>query len=237
MTKPSLFQVGTIASLLQGVHEGEVDIATLKQYGDFGIGTFHAVDGELIAIDGNFYRIAGTGEVTKVERAKKTPFALVTAFQAEQVFTLADIPDFTEFEKLISQQFASKNYIYAIRIDGEFFDMQVRSLNAQSLPFRPLAEVLPEIQMIFDLGTTEGTIVDFYFPEYMSNINLAGHHMHYLNAEKTAGGHVFAMAVKQVNVQVCRMQEFTLHFPLNKDFITADLLVKKIELEGVEKAK
>jgi len=237
MTKPSLFQVGTIASLLQGVHEGEVDIATLKQYGDFGIGTFHAVDGELIAIDGDFYRIAGNGEVAKVEFAKKTPFALVTAFQAEQVFTLADIPDFTEFENLISQQFTSKNYIYAIRIDGEFFDMQVRSLKAQSLPFRPLVEVLSEIQMIFDLGTTEGTIVDFYFPEYMSNINLVGHHMHYLNAEKTAGGHVFAMAVKQAKVQVCRMQEFTLHFPLNKDFIAADLLVKKTELEGVEKAK
>ncbi|MGD9107680.1 MAG: acetolactate decarboxylase [Gammaproteobacteria bacterium] len=237
MTKPILFQVGTIASLLQGVHIGEVDIATLKQYGDFGIGTFHAVDGELIVIDGDFYRIAGHGEVTKVELTKKTPFALVTSFQVEQTFTLTDIADVTKLEDSISQQFASKNYIYAVRIDGEFFNMQVRSLKAQPQPFRPLAEVLPEIQMIFDLGTTQGTIVDFYFPEYMSDINLTGHHMHYLNAEKTAGGHVFAAGVKQATVSVCRMQEFILHFPMNKDFAAADLAVKKAELEEAEKAK
>ena len=52
-----LFQLSLLNALDKGVVEGEMTIKDLKQHGDFGIGTFNAIDGELIGVDGNFYRM------------------------------------------------------------------------------------------------------------------------------------------------------------------------------------
>jgi wobble nucleotide-excising tRNase len=48
-----LFQVSTIDALLQGVLDGFFTFEDLKTHGDFGIGTFDSLDGEMIALDGD----------------------------------------------------------------------------------------------------------------------------------------------------------------------------------------
>jgi len=50
-----LTQVSTIDAILNGLYDGVITYGDLKQYGDFGIGTFNALDGEMVAVDGNFY--------------------------------------------------------------------------------------------------------------------------------------------------------------------------------------
>jgi len=52
-----LFQTSTINALLEGVYEGEMTYKELKQHGDFGIGTFNGLDGEMIGLEGKFYQI------------------------------------------------------------------------------------------------------------------------------------------------------------------------------------
>ena len=50
-----LVQVSTIDALLQGVYDGNTSLQTLGKYGDFGIGTFNGLDGEMILLEGHFY--------------------------------------------------------------------------------------------------------------------------------------------------------------------------------------
>ncbi|MDE3226620.1 MAG: acetolactate decarboxylase, partial [Nitrospirota bacterium] len=50
-----LFQTSTIGALMEGVYDGEVTYGELAKHGDFGLGTFNALDGEMIAFDGTFY--------------------------------------------------------------------------------------------------------------------------------------------------------------------------------------
>ncbi len=52
----TLFQTSTVDALLSGNYEGDVSFAELEAYGDFGLGTFHALDGEMIALNGAFYQ-------------------------------------------------------------------------------------------------------------------------------------------------------------------------------------
>ena len=52
-----LYQTSTINALLEGVYDGDITFHELKEHGDFGLGTFHALDGEMVALDGNFYQI------------------------------------------------------------------------------------------------------------------------------------------------------------------------------------
>ena len=46
-----LFQVSTIDALMQGVFDGFYSFNDLMAQGDFGIGTFDALEGEMIALD------------------------------------------------------------------------------------------------------------------------------------------------------------------------------------------
>jgi len=75
-----LFQTSTFDALDKGVAEGEVTIKNLKQHGDFGIGTFNAVDGEMVVLDGNCYQIKMDGVAYPVDDSMKTPFSFVTSF-------------------------------------------------------------------------------------------------------------------------------------------------------------
>ena len=47
-----LFQASTIGALLDGAYDGDVSFAQLAEHGDLGLGTFNALDGEMIAVDG-----------------------------------------------------------------------------------------------------------------------------------------------------------------------------------------
>ena len=68
-----LFQASTIGALLDGAYEGDVSFAQLGEHGDLGLGTFNALDGEMIALDGGFYRADVDGRVSEVTRRRSRP--------------------------------------------------------------------------------------------------------------------------------------------------------------------
>ena len=49
-TAPVLLQVSTLDALLRGLYAASYTVADLKQQGDFGVGTYEGLDGELIAL-------------------------------------------------------------------------------------------------------------------------------------------------------------------------------------------
>src|ERR687893_1646409 len=79
----TLFQTSTIEALLDGNYEGDVTFAELEEHGDFGLGTFDALDGEMIALDGDFYQVRADGRAYEVDGRLKTPFAVVTFFEPD----------------------------------------------------------------------------------------------------------------------------------------------------------
>ena len=61
-----LFQASTIGALLDGAYEGDVTFAELAEHGDLGLGTLNGLDGEMIALDGRFFRADVDGRVGEV---------------------------------------------------------------------------------------------------------------------------------------------------------------------------
>src|SRR6476661_4729819 len=68
-----LFQASTIGALLDGAFDGDLSFAELAEHGDLGLGTLNRLDGEMIALDGVIHPIPAEA---------KTPFAVVTSFEA-----------------------------------------------------------------------------------------------------------------------------------------------------------
>src|SRR5262249_42793812 len=52
-----VFQVSTLDALSLGIFQGALKFSQLREHGDFGVGTFDGLDGELVALDGSFYQI------------------------------------------------------------------------------------------------------------------------------------------------------------------------------------
>ena len=64
-----------LEALIEGVYEGDLTYQELKKHGDFGLGTFNGLDGEMVALDGVFYRVDYEGNVSIVDDNMKSPFA------------------------------------------------------------------------------------------------------------------------------------------------------------------
>ena len=49
----TLTQVSTIDAILNGLYDDIITYGELKEWGDFGIGTFEGLDGEMVALKNN----------------------------------------------------------------------------------------------------------------------------------------------------------------------------------------
>ena len=52
-----IYQTSLMSALLSGVYEGDTTIADLLAHGDFGLGTFNELDGEMIAFSSQVYQL------------------------------------------------------------------------------------------------------------------------------------------------------------------------------------
>src|SRR5712675_419158 len=57
----TLFQVSTSGALVQGIYERAVSSRFLLNYGDFGLGTFENLDGEMVVLAEKVLSISGDG--------------------------------------------------------------------------------------------------------------------------------------------------------------------------------
>ncbi|HEY2479269.1 MAG TPA: acetolactate decarboxylase [Solirubrobacterales bacterium] len=185
-----LFQASTISALLDASYDGDLTFAELGERGDIGLGTLNALDGEMIAIDGDFFRADVDGELTLVGSEERTPFAVVTRFEPTIEVELA--PDL-EHEAILKALYAAApdDPSFAVRVDGRFATVRARSVPPQEKPYRPLAEVVAE-QNVFELTDVEGSMVGFCFPTWVEGIEVAGWHLHFADTARRRGGHVLS---------------------------------------------
>jgi acetolactate decarboxylase len=185
------FQASTISAVLEGVFEGDVTFSELAGRGDFGIGTLNGCDGEMVAIDGKFLRADTEGRLEPVDPGARTPFAVLTSFEARHRLTL-DEGEATSFDAICSEidtRVGHPEIVHAVRVDGKFDLLHLRSIPKQEPPYRPLAELLAD-QTVFDFTDLEGTLVGFRFPDITLGIGVAGYHFHFISSDRARGGHV-----------------------------------------------
>lgn len=230
-----LFQVSAINALLEGVYDGDISYGQLKRYGNFGIGTFNSLDGEMIGLEGKFYQITAQGLANVVDDEMKTPFAVVTFFEPDRTVLLPETLDYGKLEEYLDRLLPTKNIFYAVKIEGVFEYVKTRSVPRQNKPYLPLVEVLKN-QPTFEFRKVKGTVVGFRCPLYVTGINVPGYHLHFIREDRKAGGHVLECRLENVRVEIDHTLQFHMVLPEDVEFYKADLGKEKHqELEKVEK--
>ncbi|MCF0168583.1 MAG: acetolactate decarboxylase [Bacteroidales bacterium] len=235
--RDSLYQVSTLQALTASDYYGSVTIDKFLNHGDFGIGTFEGMEGEMIVLDGVCYQALADGSVAVPKTTDKIPFAAVSWFDKDieiefnSEYTFESLK--TELNRIVASEGA--NTFYLMRLEGDFPEMKVRSISRQQEPYETLDKVVETSQMVFDYKNVKGTLIALYFPEYASGVNAAGWHMHFLSNEKDKGGHILGFTMAKGKMALDRTDSFQMILPdtdyfNNLDLTGQDEAIGKVEL-------
>lgn len=226
-------QTSTIDALLAGVYDGQMTCGELLKYGDFGIGTFDKLDGEMIIHKGKVYQIKSDGKVYLPNNSAKTPFATVCSFKSDMEFSLKSA-DYKTIQAGIDEKAPNQNLFTAVEIVGKFKRMKVRSVPAQNKPYPPLAQAA-EKQTVFEMNDISGVIIGFRTPQFAKGVNVPGCHFHFLSDDKTQGGHILDFEISDGLCRVDLCNKFLLLLPKDDSLKDIDLSQdKSAELHKVE---
>ncbi|MBN2027343.1 MAG: acetolactate decarboxylase [Actinobacteria bacterium] len=220
--RETLYQVSTLGALKAGFYDGDVTYAELGEHGDAGLGTFEGLDGEMIALDGAFYQIKTDGKAYEVSGTAVAPFAMVTFFDADLTAQPGQGLDYEGLQSYLDGVLPSRNLFYTIKIEGRFAHVKARSVPAQDKPYPPLSDAIAN-QTVFELEEVEGTMVGFWCPAWVGDINAPGYHMHFITADRSAGGHVLDLVLGEVDVYIDETPDFLMQLPEMEEFLDAGL--------------
>jgi acetolactate decarboxylase len=217
----TLFQVSTSGALVAGVYDKQVSVQTILEHGDFGLGTFAHLDGEMVVLDGHAYQVLGTGAVAEASPYAWAPFAVVTRFSPETNVTVGPVSSFLELQRLCDPHRKSGNLFYALRLDGNFARIRIRAVNRAA----PRARLLDaaKAQSEFSFENISGTLVGLWSPGFSSAFSVAGYHLHFLSSDHQHGGHVLDLEAEQLQLQLETLNDFHLVLPESQSFLRSDL--------------
>jgi acetolactate decarboxylase len=217
----TLYQVSTAAALVEGIYQGAVRIGTLREHGDFGLGTFENLDGEMAIVDGHFFQVRSDGSVQEAGDDVLSPFAVITRFSPDTHIDLEPCPDLGHLAAQLDRLRDSDNVFYAIRVDGHFDYVHTRAMRKteEGAPLIQAAAAQPE----FEFHDIPGTLAGFWTPEYAKTLNVPGYHLHFLSADRTRGGHLLQCSGSRLRLQIQREGDYHIALPETEEFLKADL--------------
>lgn len=222
MAPNEIFQYSIVTALMDGVAEKGLPVSILLSHGNHGLGTFRHMVGEMIVLDGVAYHMKPDGSVTTVDASTGSnavaPFAMVTHFEPT-LTTEAVLADKADLFGLLSCLLPESHNLYlAVRLQGSFRNVTVRTVAGQTKPHEGLAEVgAHQTSHTFE-ESLEGTIIGFRSPAYMQGVSVAGDHLHFISSDKKKGGHLLGLASDgEVKVELAAISKFHLELPVNDE--------------------
>ncbi len=220
-----LFQVSTLDALTLGIYGGVYSIGALKQRGDFGLGTFEGIDGEMTVLNGRCYHFHSDGTLTEEPDQSRIPFAVVAKFHPEIRFAANGL-SLDQLGQQIESYLPFPNLFYAIRVHGHFSALTTRAIPKLFPPYPPLSEAVAE-QVKFPYQDVNGTLVAFRCPAWVKGINQVGYHYHFVSDDQTVGGHALSFMTGPVIIEVQVLRQNSVWLPDKGPFLTAPLPITK----------
>jgi acetolactate decarboxylase len=223
----TLFQVSTSAALVEGIYQGAVRVSRLLRHGDFGLGTFPDLDGEMVVLDGVCYQISSTGKIAPVNAERLVPYAVVTRFSASFRKDHQKITNLGSLVNVCDSCRDSDNVFYAFRGEGAFETVRTRVM-------RPVSEgtklkVAASAQQEFSFEHLRGTVVGLWSPLFAGSFSVPGYHFHFLSEDRQNGGHLLECQAQDVDMEGCAITEMHVSLPETEQFLKADLSRDPVE--------
>lgn len=217
-----IFQYSVFAGLANKIYDGTITVEDIKKKGDLGLGTFNGLDGEMIIYEGEVYQWTASGELIITEENNLIPFAVTTFFEPDYAFTIESVTNYKELQNKIESKLPSENLAYAFKITAHFNSIKCGSAQKQTKPYsKTLGEALVN-RPTFLNEKISGTMVGFWYPDYIGKINIPGFHLHFISDDKKHAGHVLDFSAEQIEIEIDYCDGFDIELPSTKAFEKAN---------------
>jgi len=230
-----IYQFSLLNALMDGVSTSGIPVHKLTTKGNQGLGTFARMNGELLFLDDKIYQLQASGSVRQAGPDEIIPFAVSTQFEPQKTVEIQlggkDAVD-SVLEDLTAGK--AKNLFVTYRIHGLFSHLKSRTVRGQSYDGEPLAD-LGKKQSVEEYSDVSGTIVGFRTPKNWQGFGVAGEHLHFIDDERTKGGHVLEVRSSgKVKVEIAVCSNVHVELPTGEDFNKASLITDDEGVKGVE---
>jgi acetolactate decarboxylase len=236
-TDDALVQFSLLAALAADDYAGGAPLSDVLAAGDFGIGTFDRLDGEMIVLGGQIFQALSDGTARPADLNGTTPFAVVARFESDGHLDNVSADTLDALDGQLDHELPHRNSPYALRVTGTFASVSIRSVPAQSPPFRPLVEVV-KVQSTWQHENIRGTLVGIRCPQWMGTINVSGYHWHFLSDDHRIGGHVLACQFSNASLDYDECTSVLIHLPTNEEFQHFDdTAVSQQDVDRIERQR
>lgn len=196
-------QVDYFRDLYAGHYESHTTVGQTFTGSVLGLGAAAELDGEIASLDGVTWQIRMDGVPILADDDLGMPFAIAAFGGRSRTEHLRPGDQFTDITARIDAELAHADLhaVAALRIDGVFTDVLLRSEPRQQRPFTPLPEALDH-EVRFAFPTWSGTLMGFRFPDVDDGDVVPGLHLHAISADRASGGHCHAATVERATVTI-----------------------------------
>jgi acetolactate decarboxylase len=219
-----IYHYSLLKALDNGVLEGTMTVPGLLTHGDHGLGTYNQLDGEMIVHDQEVYRVTPEGEVVRARDDILIPYTIVCFFEPDKEISCGDneILDYNDLKSLMDTMLPSLNQFYAFRITGHFNHITCGGVDRQEKPYdKTLLEILAD-RPVYEKEDISGTLVGFWCPAYIGDINTRGFHLHFLADDRSIGGHVISFEASSLEIQYDIKSQYKIVLPETEQFKKAN---------------
>lgn len=196
-------QVGTYDYLVAPDYDGLIPARKAASGLTLGLGTFDKLDGELVLVGGDLFRVGVDGRPTLVNDDRTTPFFEGVSFRATTSGPVAPGTTCADLGSAVTALAKKSSGMIAVRVRGTFTDLVTRSVAAQPEPYPALATAVAG-QTTFALGARRAVLVGFFTGPDLKGVGAPGLHLHGVTTDRSAGGHVLSCVLgsdMQLSVQ------------------------------------
>ena len=205
-------QVEVVTDLFRARYEAVTTVGEAFANTVLGIGVAEACDGEIVGFDDEVWRVPADGVPVVAPVDLGLPFVIVAtgatgatgavplSVPLDAGMTMPEIA--VAVSSILSDAgIDDAHHVAAIRLDGHFTGVLLRSEHRQEPPYDPLPEVLAhEVRFAFDHWA--GTLVGFRFPDIEDGIIIPGLHLHGVSDDRRSGGHCHEATTRAVTMSV-----------------------------------
>ena len=236
MATNEIYQFSVMSALMSGLASpaSSISVSELLTHGDFGVGTFEGMDGEMVVVDSKAYQFRGDGSTHEVSPDQLAPFAMVSRFVPQLTKTIKTQTKAALQGEIESTLPDAKNAFVLFKVHGKFDRIKIRAIHAQSYPGQPLPQ-LTEGQMIKEFHSVKGTIVGLRSPGWSVGVSVVGVHAHFINEDRKSGGHILELSTEEdVLLELAVSDSFHLQLPKSSEFGAREL---ELDEAGINKAE
>jgi acetolactate decarboxylase len=236
MATNEIYQFSVMSALMSGLASpaSSIPVSELLTHGDFGVGTFEGMDGEMVVVDSKAYQFRGDGSTHEVSPDQLAPFAMVSRFVPQLTKTIKTQTKAALQGEIESTLPDAKNAFVLFKVHGKFDRIKIRAIHAQSYPGQPLPQ-LTEGQMIKEFHSVKGTIVGLRSPGWSVGVSVVGVHAHFINEDRKSGGHILELSTEEdVLLELAVSDSFHLQLPKSSEFGAREL---ELDEAGINKAE